>query len=52
MLKIMELRQRAMDALGEKFDIRTFHNVILQEGAVPLAILEKIVDEYIEAESS
>ena len=50
MLKIMALRQRAQDALGAEFDIRKFHNVILGEGAVPLAILEQIVDEYIAAE--
>jgi uncharacterized protein (DUF885 family) len=49
MMKIMELRQRAMDSLGEKFDIREFHNVILEEGAVPLPFLDQILDEYIEA---
>ena len=50
MLKIMELRHKAMDALGDNFDIRTFHNVILGDGAVPLSILEEIVDDYISAE--
>jgi uncharacterized protein (DUF885 family) len=49
-LKILELRQRAMDALGDRFDIKAFHNVILGNGGVPLSILERLVDEYIEAE--
>jgi uncharacterized protein (DUF885 family) len=49
MMKIIELRQRAMDALGNGFDIREFHNVILGEGNVPLIILEQIVEEYIAA---
>lgn len=52
MMKMLELRQHAMDALGDAFDIRTFHNVILSEGAVPLPILEEIVNAYIQAESS
>jgi uncharacterized protein (DUF885 family) len=52
MLKIMALRQKAQDALGDNFDIRTFHNAILGEGAVPLSILEQIVDEYIADELS
>jgi len=47
-LKIMELRKRAQDLLGEKFKIQAFHNVVLQVGAVPLTVLEKVVDEYIE----
>lgn len=47
-LKILELRQRAKDALGEKFDIKEFHNVILRIGATPLTILEEVVDQYIE----
>jgi uncharacterized protein (DUF885 family) len=48
LLKILELRQRAMDALGEQFDFRAFHNVLLSNGAVPLETLEQLVDEYIE----
>ena len=47
MMKILELRQKAMDALGDKFDLRDFHDVVLKNGAVPLDILERIVDEYI-----
>jgi uncharacterized protein (DUF885 family) len=49
MLKILELRQRAMDQLGEAFDLREFHDVILRNGPMPLEILEKVVDDYLEA---
>ncbi|MDB4055942.1 DUF885 domain-containing protein [Gammaproteobacteria bacterium] len=47
MLKILELRKNAQDALGEKFDIRKFHTVVLDQGIVPLFILEDIIDEWI-----
>jgi len=46
-LKILELRKRAQDALGDAFDIRQFHNVVLKLGAVPLTILEQEIDRYI-----
>ena len=46
--KILELRERAMDELGDVSDLRDFHDVVLKNGAVPLDILERIVDEYIE----
>ena len=46
-LKILELRKRAHDALGSRFDIRQFHNVVLQLGAAPLTILEEVIDAYI-----
>ena len=49
MLKILELRKKAKDALGEKFDIRKFHTVVLDQGIVPLFILEDIIDEWIAA---
>ena len=51
MMKILELRQKAMDALGEKFDLRDFHDVVLKNGAVPMDILERIIDQYIAASS-
>ncbi len=51
MMKILELRQKAMDALGDKFDLRDFHDVVLKNGAVPLDILERVVDEYIASTS-
>ena len=47
MLKILELRDRARGALGNKFDVRAFHDVVLRNGAMPLEILERIVDSYI-----
>jgi prolyl oligopeptidase len=46
-LKILELRERATQALGDKFDIRAFHDTILATGAVPLDILERTVDDWI-----
>jgi len=49
MMKILELRQKAMDSLGDQFDLRDFHDVVLKNGAVPLDILERIIDEYIES---
>lgn len=51
-LKILELRQRAMDALGERFDIKQFHNLMLQHGNMPLDILEAEVGRFIEAQGA
>ncbi|MFT5138827.1 MAG: hypothetical protein ACI9H8_000514 [Lysobacterales bacterium] len=48
MTKILELRDRAQAELGDAFDMRAFHNVVLGSGAVPLNILEELVDQYIE----
>ena len=47
MLKILELRERAKAELGERFDIRDFHDVVLKNGAVALPILEELVDDYV-----
>jgi uncharacterized protein (DUF885 family) len=47
MLKIQELRRKAEAALGDRFDIRAFHDTILGGGALPLTILEKRVDRWI-----
>ncbi|KAL2911383.1 hypothetical protein HK105_209147 [Polyrhizophydium stewartii] len=46
-IKIVELRRKAEDALGGKFDIRAFHDVVLDHGSVRLDVLEKNVDEWI-----
>ncbi len=47
MLKIMALREKAKRAMGDKFDIRKFHNVVLKNGPLPLNLLEEFVDQYI-----
>ncbi|MCI2284125.1 DUF885 domain-containing protein [Colwellia sp. MSW7] len=52
MLKIIELRENAKVALGDKFDIREFHDVVLRNGPVPLNILTQLVDEYIKAKQA
>jgi uncharacterized protein (DUF885 family) len=49
MLKILELRSRASVALGERFDIRDFHDVILGGGGLPLSLLEQRVDRWIDS---
>ncbi|HYI40702.1 MAG TPA: DUF885 domain-containing protein [Allosphingosinicella sp.] len=46
-LKISELRARAQKALGPRFDIREFHAQVLMTGALPLAVLEKKIDDWI-----
>jgi len=46
-LKIKELRQRAEQALGTRFDIRQFHDVVLRNGTLPLDLLEEQVNAYI-----
>lgn len=47
MLKILELREHARTELGDAFDIREFHDTILKNGAVPLAVLQDLVDKWI-----
>ncbi|MBA2404222.1 MAG: DUF885 domain-containing protein [Bdellovibrionales bacterium] len=47
MMKILELREKARKKMGEKFDIRVFHDVVLKDGALPLQILEEKVDQLI-----
>ena len=51
-LKIKALRARAKAALGDRFDIRRFHNAILDDGALPLTVLEARIDEWIAAEKT
>lgn len=51
-LKLRELRSRAETALGPKFDIRRFHDTVLENGAVPLSVLETHINAWIEAEKA
>ena len=51
MLKILELREKAKQALGEKFDLKTFHSIVLDQGIVPLFILEDLIDDWIDVSS-
>jgi len=49
-LKILELRDKAKQALGDKFSLRQFHNLVLATGTVPLDLLERQVDAYLRSE--
>ena len=49
-LKIIELRDRARAALGQRFDIRRFHMAVLDQGAVPLSVLEAQIEAWIATE--
>lgn len=52
MNKIIELREHAKVQLGDKFDIREFHDVVLKNGPVPLNVLADLVDAYISAKKA
>ena len=51
-LRIIELRERAQKLLGNRFSMRSFHNVVLETGTVPLPVLERQIDEYIRSTST
>ena len=51
-LKFDALREKSKTALGTKFDLRKFHNAVLDQGALPLTVLERVVDDWISASLS
>ena len=51
-LKIKELRERGKRELGDKFDLREFHDAVLLSGALPLDILERNINEWIAAKKA
>ena len=51
-IKIRQLRAKAEQKLGNKFDLRAFHDALLANGALPLEILEAEMDRFIARESS
>ncbi len=52
MMKILELRENARQQLGNRFDIREFHDVVLKNGALPLDVLEEVVSNWIKSKTS
>jgi uncharacterized protein (DUF885 family) len=48
-MKILELRERAQRQLGTKFDLRAFHDAVLDQGPLPLDLLEAKIDAWIAA---
>ena len=51
-LEIVALRKRAEDAIGERFDLRAFHDAILENGGVTLPVLARQIDAYVERAST
>ena len=49
MLKILELREKAKKEMGDNFDLKVFHSIVLNQGIVPLFILEDLINEWIES---
>ena len=52
MIKILELREKAKNQLGSKFDLRQFHDVVLTNGALPLDVLEQLVEQWIKSKQN
>ena len=51
MLQILELRDKAKNEMGDKFDLKQFHSIVLDQGIVPLFILEDLIDEWIKSKT-
>jgi uncharacterized protein (DUF885 family) len=51
-LAMLRMREEAQKALGSRFDLRGFHEVILMNGSMPLAVLEDVVREWIETQQA
>jgi uncharacterized protein (DUF885 family) len=47
MLTILTLRENARHALGDKFDLKQFHNEVLKHGALPLTVLDRVVNDWV-----
>ena len=45
-IKMLELRTKAEKVLGDKFELHEFHNIVLGKGAMPLSLVEEMVDQY------
>ena len=52
MLQILELRDRAKNEMGDRFDLKQFHSIVLDQGIVPLFILEDLIDEWIKSKTT
>ena len=51
MLKILSLREQAKKRLGDKFDLAEFHDVVLLNGAVPMTVLSRNVNHWLDTKS-
>jgi uncharacterized protein (DUF885 family) len=51
-LKIIDLREKARRALGPRFDVRRFHMAVLDQGQLPLDLLERVIDAWIEEQKA
>ena len=49
-LRIQALRKHAEESLGERFDLRAFHDVVVGNGSLPIALLEQLVEEWVTAQ--
>ena len=50
--RILEARQRVMNELGDQFDLKEFHNILLGSGAIPLDILDQVISSYIQSKAN